>query len=336
MAKPDLSSLCEGCLVRPSLLDFLQGLWQPALGLAPNPSSFSSGLTQHLCFLWLINGQVWSPPALYFSIWRQAHAHSHVNVKVLLWCWGEERQISSVSLHPMVCCQFMRVWWSLPLGSAITQTPNVLPLGSQKCSQQFLSADFLLAACSSLWTEWWDAVVTSHFTFSASPLSSCRRIWMHPGQSPIWHRVPSTQWHRRAGAAQDGAIITPTINYNEQDFGHQSYLRHGGGWVPVTKSLPHSLWFSWNTRKDLMLCIRTNPKAETSKYLSKEKCHFLARSTRYLRKNPTPPEKYQHCSNICSSWNVNHVISSPFRSPPQYWLNFYFVSIRGFQFVRII
>lgn len=28
---------------------------------------------------------------------------------------------------------------------------------------------------------------------------------------------------------EGGAIITPTTNYTEKDFGHQSYLRHGGG-----------------------------------------------------------------------------------------------------------
>lgn len=34
--------------------------------------------------------------------------HIKWDVKVLLWCWGEEKQISFVSLHPRVRWQFMR------------------------------------------------------------------------------------------------------------------------------------------------------------------------------------------------------------------------------------
>lgn len=43
-----------------------------------------------------------------------------------------------------------------------------------------------------------------------------------------------------------------------------------------------------------MLCIRAKPKDETSKFLSKEKFHFPARTTYYLRKKAMKIIKLHH------------------------------------------
>lgn len=78
---------------------------------------------------------------------------------------------------------------------------------------------------------WWDAVVASYLSLQILSLvaggSGCIQ-----GRAP-----PNTEFPLPTGTREpellpgyeDGAIIAPTTNYTEQDFGHQSYLRHGGG-----------------------------------------------------------------------------------------------------------